>query len=92
MGHANKADKLLIGQRAAAGLSAGEGLQRVVDRRRLTVEPIEHPHAELDGLVSCRRQLDTRKLLPSASGARLQARRDALVEELRLGGVAMSGS
>src|SRR5712691_12608297 len=73
----------LPSQRAAAGLAAGEGLQRAVDRGQLAVELVEHPQVELDGLASRRRQLDACKLLPSGSGARLQARRDTLVEELR---------
>jgi hypothetical protein len=41
----------------------------------LTVELVEHPQAQLDGLAPCGRQLDARKRIPSGSGARAQESR-----------------
>ena len=74
----------LAGQGTAAGLAAGEGPQRAVDRRKLAVELVEHPQVQVDGLAACGRQLDARKRIASGGGARLEAGRHALVEELRL--------
>ena len=74
----------LPAQCTAARLPAGEGPQRAVDRHKLTLELVEYPQAQLDGLAACGRQLDARKRIPSGGGARLQAGRHALVEELRL--------
>jgi len=72
------------GECAAARLPARERLQRTVDRRQLTVELIEHAHAQLGDLASGGRQCERCELAPPGRGPRLQARRRALMEELRL--------
>src|SRR4051812_47054098 len=60
-------------ERAAAGLAAGEELQRSVDRCQLTVELVEHPQAQRDGLASSWRQVDGYERSLPGSGARLDA-------------------
>jgi hypothetical protein len=71
-------------QGAAAGLAAGEGVQIAVERRQFAIDRLDHPLRQRDELAPGRRELRPREGLPAGAGARPQAGRHTLVEELRL--------